>query len=186
MIPSIYVRVVASIALSLMAVGEVAQASERHITGNASGTFLTANFDFDEANESTPAVELDLQGGLSVLGRISDHLVTETKADSTVSCPSGQLGLSLVSSSAYSAVFTSYSKGDQIYIGGPASVSECFNPDNGASTVKGTATISGGTGRFASATGTESFQCTGQTLAVDPSFHLFGAEGCSKTLDISF
>jgi hypothetical protein len=186
MIRSIHVSTIAAVALSLMAVRQAAHASERRITGNASGTFITANLDFDQSNESTPAVELDLQGRLNELGQISDKLVTETRADSTVSCPSGQLGFSLVSSSAYSAVFRSASKGDLIYVGGPASVSECLNPATGAFTVNGTATISGGTGRFATATGTEAFRCRGQALAVDPSFHVFGAELCAKTLTISF
>jgi hypothetical protein len=185
MIRPIHAIMLGAVLLSLTAVRQATEASEHRLTGNASGTFITANFDFDQSNESTPAVELDLQGHLNVLGNISDHLVTETRADSTVSCPSGQLGFSLVSSSAYSAVFRSESN-DLIYVGAPASASECLNPVSGASSVIGTATISGGTGRFAAATGTESFQCTGQALAVDPSLHVFGAELCAKTLEISF
>ena len=182
----IRISLIATITFSILALYQVAHASEYHASGNASGTFVTANFDFDQANESTPAVHITLQGDLTVIGRITDYLVTETKPDSTVSCPTGQIGFSLVSSSAYSAVFRSDSKGDLIYVGGPASAGECLNPVNGATTINGSATISGGTGRFADATGTESFQCTGQTLAVDPSFHVFGAEACAKTLDISF
>jgi hypothetical protein len=121
-----------------------------------------------------------------MIGPIGDDLVTEIKPDNTVSCPTGQIGFSLVSSRAYSAVLRSDSKGNLIYVGGPASVGECLNPIDGATTVNRSATISGGTGRFAGATGTESFQCTGQALAIDPSFHAFGAEVCAKTLDISF
>jgi hypothetical protein len=72
-----------------------------------------------------------------VLGKISDRLIVETKADTAVSCPTGQLGFSLVSSNAYSAVFRSDWSGDLIYDGGPASVSECLNPVDGAVAVEG-------------------------------------------------
>ena len=186
MIQPNHIGVAFAIALFSVAVPQAAQAAERHVTGSASGTFVTTNLDFDQANESTPAAEIDLQGSLTVLGKISDRLLAEIKADSRVSCPTGQLGFSLVSRSSYSAVFRIDSSGDLIYVGGPAVVRECLNPDNGASTVKGTATISGGTGRFAAATGTESFRCASQALALDPSFHVFGSEVCTKTMDVSF
>jgi hypothetical protein len=61
--------IVTAPALLLMLVCQPARASEHHITGNTSGTFITANFDFDQANESTPAAQIDLQGRLLCLVR---------------------------------------------------------------------------------------------------------------------
>jgi hypothetical protein len=149
-------------------------------TGEISGTFVNANFDFDHADLSTPANVTTITGSDSRFGKIVGQYLGEFVLDGlTCTPPSGVAGegteLTLV---AETGVVTRLKTGDQLFFTA-TSGKQCV--DSSASprppfpfSLSKTDSITGGTGEFAGATGTLTTEGTGAILSIDPSHHVFG------------
>jgi hypothetical protein len=139
-----------------------ADARDIHIKGDWAGTGLTARID------------LNNDGGLadwatwvekSNLGQSSAQAVIEGSApvSPTGACPVGQVESGLVGGS---IVNTFLHTRDQLFIQ-PTSRVLCFDPAAGAFSAQTIATITGGTGKFAEATGSVEYRFTGSPLFAD-------------------
>ena len=144
--------------------------------GSLSGTFVTANFSFDGA---APATLVTFSGTDNVGGPFTGQEVAEYSLTG-VSCmaPDGSEG------SAFDLVqgveIVTYQQGQLYTAGAGASAgSGCRSNTTGSLVVSQTHTVTGGTGRFANASGTYGGTSIGQTLAAPGtppgSFGIFGA-----------
>jgi len=148
-----------------------AEARDIRIKGDFAGTFLTARIDLN--NDGI------LAGGgtwveKSNLGPSSAQFVIEdVPVPPTGACPAGQPETALV---AGSVVNTFLHTRDQLFIELTSRIF-CFDPVTGVASAHGIATITGGTGKFAGATGSVDYRFTGLTLLADfdpASNQLFG------------
>ncbi len=149
-----------------------AEARDIPIKGDFAGTFLTARIDLN--NDGRLAfggtwVEKSNLGESSAQFVIEDVVVPPTGA-----CPAGQLETALV---AGSVVNTFLHTRDQLFTQTTSRIL-CFDFDTGVASAHAIATITGGTGKFAGATGSLDYRFTGVTLLADfdpASNQLFGS-----------
>jgi len=132
------------------------------VKGSAQGTGLTANFSFDGV---TPALSIISTGKDNLGGTFNTQDVGEYAFTAT-SCtaPDGSAGVEFVLVQA--AGVTNY-KGGQIYTSGTAAAGNkgCASNTTGSFGLTETASVIGGTGKFANASGSNIFTVTGTTLA---------------------
>ena len=154
--------------------------TNKTIKGTATGTAVSANFDFENANESTPAFYVHGEGK-SQGGRFSYQALVEVAPDGkpcTVSGAAPNAGseftpgseFTLVSPDARVAVFRYASTGDLLFV---KSIKTILCGDFSSSTppysFRTDSVITGGTGRFAKATGTVTSTGNGEFLSFDAS-----------------
>ena len=131
-----------------------AEARDIRIKGDMAGTFLTARIDLNNDGglaDWATWVEKSNLGQSSVQGVIEGVLVPPSGA-----CPAGQLETALVGGS---IINTFLHTRDLLFIQ-PTSRVLCFDPATGVSSAHTVATITGGTGKFAGATGSVDYRFT--------------------------
>ena len=138
-----------------------AEARDTHIKGDNAGTFLSTRIDLN--NDGDLAL-----GGTWVeksnLGQSSAQAVIEGVAvPPTGACPADQVETALV---AGSVVNTFLHTRDQLFIQFTSRMA-CIDPVTGVASGHVIATITGGTGKFAGATGSVEYRFTGSTLLTD-------------------
>ncbi len=138
-----------------------AEARDIPVKGDFAGTFLTARIDLNNDG--------GLAGGgtwveKSNLGQSSAHFAIEdVSVPPTSACPAGQLETALV---AGSVANTFLHTRDQLFIQLTSRIL-CVDLVTGAFSAHTIATITGGTGKFAEATGSVDYRFTGFTLLAD-------------------
>jgi hypothetical protein len=149
-------------------------------TGQVSGTFIRANFDFDRSDLTTPANATTFAGSDSRFGRIAGQYLGEFAPDGlTCTTPGGQAGKGTeLTLTAETGVVTRLKTGSQLFFTA-TSGKQCIDFSTSPTppfpfSLSKTDTITGGTGEFAGATGTLTTEGRGAVLAVDPSNHVFG------------
>ena len=147
--------------------------------GQISGTLVSAAFDFDHPDLSTPANIATFTGSDSRFGRISGQYLGEFVPDGqTCTPPSGVAGTGtefvLLTET---GVVTRDKTGEQLFFTA-TSGKQCTDLSAGlpfAFDLSKTDTITGGTGEFAGATGPLTTEGRGAILAIDASTHrVFG------------
>ena len=136
------------------------EAKEIPFKGDNAGTYLDTRIDLN--NDGSPAtwatwVEKSSLGQASVQAIIEQVPVSSP----TGACPAGQLETALVGGS---IVNTFLQTQDQLFIQ-PTSRVACIDPVKGTISGHTTATITGGTGKFAGATGSVTYSFTASSLA---------------------
>jgi hypothetical protein len=165
---------------SYTVVSTPADARTKTIKGTATGTAVSANFDFENANESTPAFYVHGEGK-SQGGRFSYQALVEVAPDGkpcTVSGAAPNAGseftpgseFTLVSPDARVAVFRYASTGDLLFVKSTKTIL-CgdFSSSTPPYSFRTDSVITGGTGRFAKATGTVTSTGNGEFLSFDAS-----------------
>jgi hypothetical protein len=155
--------IIAGVVVVLMVSNPIAFAkTTQNNKGSLSGTFVTANFSFDG---TAPAMLVTFSGTDNVGGPFTGQEVAEySLTGNSCTAPDGTDG------SAFDLVegveVVTYQQG-QLYTAG-AGASEgvgCRSNTTGSFTVSQTHSVTGGTGRFANASGTYGGTSIGQTLA---------------------
>src|ERR1700730_14778614 len=148
--------------------------TNKTIKGTATGTAVSANFDFENANESTPAFYVHGEGK-SQGGRFSYQALVEVAPDGkpcTVSgaAPNAGSEFTLVSPDARVAVFRYASTGALLFVKSTKTIL-CgdFSSSTPPYSFRTDSVITGGTGRFAKATGTVTSTGNGEFLSFDAS-----------------
>jgi hypothetical protein len=159
---------------SYTVVSTPADARTKAIKGTATGTAVSANFDFENADESTPAFYVHGEGK-GQGGSFSYQALVEVAPDGkpcTVSgaAPNTGLEFTLVSPGARVAVFRYTATGDLLFA---KTTSTTLCADLSSSTppysFQTASDIAGGTGKFAGASGTVTSTGNGAFLSFDAS-----------------
>lgn len=180
--------VISGVLLAIAAIGVLAtmrvraqedsDAERTKSRGEISGTLVSAAFDFDHADLSTPATVATFTGSDSRFGRITGQYLGEFAPDGlTCTPPSGVAGTGTeFTLLAETGAVTRVKDGDQLFFTA-TSGKQCTDFSAGppfAFNLSKTDSITGGTGEFAGATGTLTTAGRGAILAIDPSHHVFG------------
>jgi hypothetical protein len=156
------------------ATGTPADARSKTIRGTATGTAVSASFDFENADESSPAFYVHGEGK-SNGGSFSYQALVEVAPDGnpctvTGGTPNGGLEFSLVSPDARLAVFRYTATGDLLFA---KTTSTTLCADLSVSTppysFQTASDVAGGTGKFAGATGSVTSTGNGAFLSFDAS-----------------
>ncbi|MGB2887874.1 MAG: hypothetical protein WBC04_09270 [Candidatus Acidiferrales bacterium] len=149
-------------------------------SGEVSGTLVSATFDFDHADLSTPANVVTFTGSDPRFGRVAGQYLGEFTPDGLTCTPPGGVagkGTEFILM-AETGVVTRLKTGSQLFFTA-TSGKQCI--DFSASpappfpfNLSKTDSITGGTGEFTGATGTLTTEGSGAILAIDPSHHVFG------------
>jgi hypothetical protein len=114
------------------------------------GTIVKTQFDTD--GDGAPA-NLNILEGDSNLGQFSLQVLDESVVSEPTTCPNGHAGFSVILV-AGSSVFRFRDTGDLLFVR-PTAETTCFDPSTGVSFFRDArGEVTGGTGRFAHATGT--------------------------------
>jgi class 3 adenylate cyclase len=145
--------------------GPLRTAEAHQFSGHVSGTFtsVTGDYDFDGADGSTPGSEVLQTGRLGDLGEVTAPYVEDDSPDSTVKCPPGQTGFQVT---IFGVIIVERS-GDAIFAGTKNAGGECVDFSTGKFTADVTLPITGGSGKFANASGSFTHDVTGQFTVVD-------------------
>jgi hypothetical protein len=149
------------ISLTVLVSAVSAEAKTVKVKGSAQGTFLTSAFSFDGA---APALSIVSTGKDNIGGAFSAQNIEEYSF-TTDSCtaPDGTAGI--VDLPVQDAEVINY-KSDQLYLsGGATSGTGCLSTTTGSSGLTGTLTVTGGTGKFANASGTIIYTVISNDLA---------------------
>jgi len=163
-------------------------------TGSFSGSVISGYFDFDHADESTPAFSGTFAGKDSSFGKFTGQSVTEVTYDylvGTCTPPSGVAGtglpFSFVNGGGGSVVIRD--DGGDLHFDTVIDFTQCLDPSSGAYSFTFTDTTTGGTGKFRGATGTLTATGTGAILAGDaapyPKTHFFGWDQATYTMTLT-
>jgi hypothetical protein len=149
-------------------------------TGSDSGTFVSTNFDFDHADESTPALTARAAGADCAFGKFTfDDLLELVPDGHTCTPPGGVAGMGTEFALVGENGVERFKNGDLLFFKA-TSFTQCIDfstlptpPFPLSFTVH--FSITGGTGELAGATGTSTRTGTGAILSVDASGRrLFG------------
>ena len=169
-----------SVALTMIITGSIAVATNakagetetKVIKSKASGSFVSANFDFDHPNLSTPAGNVN-GAGISNAGKFTEQFVDESAPDGkTCTVPGGGTGAAtefkLVGDV---GVFRFTASGDLLFLKS-TSGTECADfstfPTPPFPVIQTeTGVFTGGTGKYSGATGTFTFDVKGAFLSLD-------------------
>jgi hypothetical protein len=168
------------VGLTMIISGSIAAAHDgggggtREIKSEASGTFVSANFDFDHPDLSTPANQIEAEGRGSI-GRFTNHGVNEFTLDlntKTCTVPGGVAAagtaLTLIEDVGVTRIKAT---GDFLFFKSTSGTAcqdfSTFPTPPFPFTFTETGAITGGTGKFSGATGTFTADGQGATLSVD-------------------
>jgi hypothetical protein len=135
-----------------------------------SGSFVDSTID---TNSDGATAVFGQSNGKSTLGPMAHHFVSESAAlplAVNISCPEGTLEFPLVRARS----IRRFATGDMFFTESVSGAS-CVDPTAGTFTSHVRVNITGGTGRFAEATGSLDLKATGTFLVIDPAFRLFAA-----------
>jgi len=150
-----------------------AQAEERlSLKATFGGTIVKTQFDTN--GDDAPA-NLNILEGNSNLGQFSLQVLDESAISEPTTCPNGHAGFSVILV-AGSSVFRFRRTGDLLFVQ-PTSETTCFDPSTGVSFFRDAiGQVTGGTGRFANATGTLVGEGMSQVLITDPAGNFFAEQ----------
>ena len=150
-----------------------AQAEERlSFKATFGGTFVKTQFDTN--GDGAPA-NLNILEGNSNLGQFSLQVLDESVLAGPETCPNGHPGFSVTLVTG-SSVFRFRRTGDLLFIR-PTSQTTCFDPSTGVGFFRDAiGQVTGGTGRFANATGTLVGEGMSQLLITDPAGNFFAEQ----------
>jgi hypothetical protein len=151
-----------------------ADARSRTIKGTATGTAVSANFDFENADGSSPAFYVHGEGK-GKGGGFSYQALVEVAPDGhnctvTAGTPNAGLEFTLVTHDARIAVFRYASTGDLLFVKSTKTIL-CgdFSSSTPPYSFQTDSIITGGTGHFTKATGTVTSTGNGEFLSFDAS-----------------
>jgi hypothetical protein len=169
----------------MMIIGSIALATPAQavvtkvINSNGSGSFVSANFDFDHANLSTPAANIQSEG-TSDAGPFTSHGVDEFAADkNTCTVPGGVAGAGMESKLVGDVSVSRFTATGDLMFLKSTSGTECedfstFPTPPFAFILTETGIVTGGTGAYSGATGTFTFKVEGAVLSLDAGVGFFG------------
>jgi hypothetical protein len=112
----------------------------------------------------------------SNLGRCTSQGVGEAVVAGPATCPNGNAGINLTILPGTGHAFTRFEKTGDMLFSEVTSETVCYDPATRTQFKSGTQNITGGTGRFAGATGELRFEGTQWPLYVDPDGDGFAAQ----------
>jgi len=112
----------------------------------------------------------------SNLGRCTSQGVGEAALAGPATCPNGNPGLNLTLLPGTGHALTRFEDGGDLLLSELTSETVCYDPSTGTQFKSGTENVTGGTGRFADATGELEFEGTQWPLYVDPDDNGFAAQ----------
>jgi hypothetical protein len=168
------------VGLMMIIVGSIAVATPARagdtkvIKTHETATFVSANFDFDHADLSTPAAYSNGEG-ISNAGKFNDQAVIEFASDGkkcTVPGGVANAGTEFTLVGNVAVVRFTATRDLLFYKGNSATVCQDFStfptpPFPFISTAPLTGVVTGGTGKYLGATGTSTLNFRGATLALD-------------------
>ena len=148
-----------------------AEAGKLSLKASFSGSFVNTQSD---TNGDLQKGGLNTGGAKGTLGAETFQSVVEYVFSGTGTCPNGNPGFNftLLPGTGH-GVGRFDSTGDLIFTE-LSSATLCFDPITTIQFFSGTENITGGTGRFAEATGSDTFSGTGKTLFEDAAGNFFG------------
>jgi hypothetical protein len=136
------------------------------------GTIVKTQFD---TNGDGASANLNILEGNSNLGQFSLQVLDESVLAGPETCPNGHPGFSVTLVTG-SSVFRFRRTGDLLFVR-PMSQTTCFDPSTGVSFFRDAiGEVTGGTGRFANATGTLVGEGMSQVLLTDPAGNFFAEQ----------
>lgn len=142
-----------------------------------SGSFVSANFDFDHANLSTPASYIN-GAGISDAGKFTDSGVDELAPDGkTCTVPGGVAGKGTEFTLVVDVAIFRFTKSGDLLFFKVTSETACqdFSAPSFPFIETGIGVVTGGTGAYSGATGTSTFNVEGAVLSPDATgVHAFG------------
>jgi hypothetical protein len=117
----------------------------------------------------------------SNLGRCTAQGVGEAVLAGTATCPNGKAGILLTVLPGTGHGFTWFERTGDFLFNEIVSETVCYDPSTGMQFKSGTSNVTGGTGRFAGATGQLEFEGTQWLLYVDGDGNGFGAQNGTMT-----
>jgi hypothetical protein len=136
------------------------------------GTFVKTPFDTD--GDGAPA-NLNFLEGNSNLGQFSLQVLDKSVLAEPTTCPNGHPGFAVTLVTG-SSVFRFRRTGDLLFVR-PTAQATCFDPSTGVSFFReASGEVTGGTGRFANATGTLVGEGISQVLLRDPAGNYFAEQ----------
>jgi hypothetical protein len=151
----------------------VAQAREIHLRLSYSGSALSTQGD---TNHDGIKAGLGTVSCKSNLGRCTAQGVGEAVVAGPATCPNGSAGIDLTLLPGTGHGVTRFEESGDLLFGQLSSETVCYDPSTGTQFKSGTDTITGGTGRFAGATGQTEFRGTQWPLYVDADGNGFAAQ----------
>ncbi|HEV8358622.1 MAG TPA: hypothetical protein VGX21_05705 [Methylomirabilota bacterium] len=159
------------LAIGLVATVVVGDVEAGPIQFRGSGSFLTQGTSIDTNGDGVTADLFIVSGSSSQLGALTNQTVAEWAFGPPSTCPPGTV-LEGTLVPAGSALVTRAVNGDLLF-GAPTSGTNCISA-TGVASISAAGVYTGGTGRFANATGDFTIAATATTLAADPAGHAFG------------
>lgn len=162
---------------TLWAAPTEAAGGEIHLRLKYSGSTVTR----EDSNHDGIKAGLGILTCESNLGRCSAQAVGEALSTGPGTCPNGHQGLTYTIMPGSGHGFTRFDKTGDMLFGEIVSETACYDISTGLLFKSGTDKITGGTGRFAGATGQTQFQGTQWLLYIDPEGNAFAAQSGTIT-----
>lgn len=168
------------VALASFVSGAVTDATSREIRfkTKCSGTATSIHWD---TNRDGLRAGLGTVACISNLGRSTAQGVGEAVFAGPATCPNGNPGINLTLLPGTGHTVARVERTGDLIFSELVSESVCFDPSTGMQFKSGTTRITGGTGRFAGATGETQFEGTQRPLYVDADRNGFAAQEESST-----
>jgi len=138
-----------------------------------SGTAMSIHWDTDHNGIKAG---MGLVSGKSRLGRYTSQGVGEAVVAGPAICPNGNQGVNLTLRPGTGHSITRFDETGELLFSDLTSETVCYDPTTGTQFKSGTSKITGGTGRFAGATGEGQFEGTQWPLYVDADGNGFAAQ----------
>jgi hypothetical protein len=166
-------------ALALLLCGAPGEAAGKEIRFRSeySGSTVTRQDSNDDGIKSA----LGILTCKSNLGRCTGQAVGEALATGTGQCPNGNAGLTYTLLPGSGHGFTRFDKTGDMIFSEVVEETACYDLTSGVLYKSGTSRITGGTGRFAGATGTGTFQGEQWLLYIDAEGNAFAAQSGTGT-----
>ena len=153
-------------------------AREFRSTVKCSGSAMTV---FEDNAQGGIKTGFGILGCKSPLGRSTSQGVGHAAFAGTGTCPNGNQGIKLTLIPGTGNTFVRYDKTGDLVFSEIVSEDVCYDTSTGVLFKSGTDRITGGTGRFAGATGQSQFQGTQWTLYLDADGNAFAAQEATAT-----
>jgi len=155
-----------------------AASREVHFKVKCSGTAMSTHGD---TNHDGFKAGLGTVACISNLGRSTSQGVGEATVVGPTTCPNGHAGINLTLLPGTGHTVGRYDKTGEMVFSELTEETVCYDPATGMQFKSGSAKITGGTGRFAGATGQSQFQGTQWPLYVDADGNGFAAQEETST-----
>ena len=168
-------RFLLRVTVSLVVWGAATEAMARtfHFRVKCSGSAMSTHGD---TNHDGLNAGLGTVACISNLGRSTAQGVGEAVVAGPATCPNGNSGINLTLLPGTGHTIARYEKTGDMVFSELTSETVCYDPSTGIQFKSGTAKITGGTGRFAGATGQTQFQGTQRPLYIDSDGNGFAAQ----------